>query len=484
MFLFTTFLCADSVLAADDNCFTFNGISFIKPLDYGTFLMYIMNLVLFVIPYNLNINLQDWCLAAGGLIKAFVISGIFIYIYKFLRQNDNSLNTSLFASAILYALFFVLHSRLNFIDFIINEGFFRFIIPAFLMEVFFYYFYKLWKGEKVNLYLLGIIAFFTALSSEVTGEILISGTIFSILYKLLRNKEEKFFIKSSACILFLLVIGFTLLLQTKGFQNHINTKLSENGFNFINFSEFLIIYAKSVIWNNIVLYIVLAILWIKNKENAIYSFIVLLSTFSFFLSLFFMGKTHYSKEYWLYHADLYTFLIMGILISTAAALKKINFKICIIAFVILLFPFIISASHLKTALINVKNMYYLRDKITAFYTYKGEVPIIPEVNQFLAIYMFLRRDTELSLNKKINFKEKIHVPNVYNSFFDGGVLEYYYPIIYKIKPISNEFIVNDNAIYIFKENGGSLDEIETNKYKFSYLTDKEFVLGNISKVKK
>ena len=476
IFLYTWFLLRDSILVADDTCFSFlyGGIKFIKTLYYGSWLMWVMNTLLYVIPHKLNINLQDWALMAAGFFKSGIITIFCIYIFKIFQKNNSNFYGSILFTISMYFLFFILNSKYNFVDFIVNEGFVRFIIPLVLMEIFYYYFYSYIEEEKGKLYesLLMVLAFFAATSSEVAAVMLISTTLAAILL----TKEKK-------CLKFLLilVLGFICLITTKGFNMHISEKMPGLAVDFSALGDFLVMFLKNVIWNYIILYIFIVFLCYKNKHKAFIPISITAGAFSFFLILFFCGKTSYNHDFWLDHIDLYPFLFTSLMLSISFIIKPIEIRKMIeteiYAMVVLLMmtPFYDSSILLKNTLKNIKDFTYARDKIMMFYNYRGEEPILGEFSRFR---MFL----SVISSKRINPKELktyhiVEIPDEQEKFIQELINRDYYPIVYGAKGITN-WERKWNAIEIFENKGGTFDEIYTGKYKFSNLSKRDFVLKN------
>ncbi len=464
IFYYTQIIMSGSVLVGDD-LYTFfaDGIKLDKQLDYGSWVMYLMNLLLYYIPNKLNINLQDWCISYGSLIKTITVTGIFVYIYKFIRKSNQSVISSLLGTFILYAIFFILHSRMFFVDFMINEGFFRFIIPAFLTEVCLYYLYSLIRGERVNNKLLTILSVITAASSEVAAVILISTILIISIYK-----KEKRYIK----LMLMMIIGFIMLLSTKGFQEHINGKLTNEELQFQYIGEFLLMFIKNVIWDYIVIYIIIALLYVREKKEGFFSVIIIAGAFIFFISLFFMGKTSYNGTFWLDHNDIYSFLIIILIVAIAVLFNKVDIKICILSVLILAYPFYDSSLLLKNTLLNIKDNTYARDKIRLFYEYRNETAKMPELVKFRMFYSVMTKE-RMDVNdchpiKDVSTKaEEDKLQMLLNMF--------YYPIMYKSGINTKQEIIKDGVEY-YKKRGGSLREVELGEYKFSDLENREFVL--------
>ncbi len=484
MFVYTEFLFKDSVLAGDDTFghFVINGIKFLKTFHYGSYVMWIMNTILYVIPHKLNINIQDWCLIAGSIFKSGIITSIFIYIYKFTRKNNISIINSLFIVSILYMLYFLFFSKIYLADFTVYEGFFRFIVPSFLMEVFLFYFYCLQKNEKINMPALMIFSIFAAAASEVSAIILISVVFLNIIFHSIKGFKSNLIDKNKKFmyyILLMLIIGFALLILSEGFQAHISEKTLQPNFNLNSIIEFCITFLNMVILNYIAVYIIIAIFYIRNKSNEHFPITILLGNFLFYLSLFFAGKTSYNNYFWLDHNDLYSFLIMSLVVSLSCCIKNINFKLYLLFIAIIFIPFFNSCILLKSTLLNIKDFSYARDKIRMFYYYKNLPPIMPEFaksRMFLSVITRERMYIEDKHPIKNNFsdEEEYRINLLMNI--------YYYPGIYKTEyksPNNIIWTIRDSALWEYKQLGGTLNEVKTGKYKFSDLMNEKFVVNTL-----
>jgi len=473
IFCCTQFMLGAGVLAGDDMfSFIAEEIKINKRLCYGSWVMYVMNALFIVLPYKLDINLQDWCISFGSIFKTAVVTGMFIYIFKFIGINNKSLAGSLSGVFILYALYFIMHSRIFFIDFMINEGFFRFIIPAFLMEIFLYYFYSLYRNEKTNIPALMILAFFTAASSEAAAAILISIVFIAAIYK---KRPE--YIK----IILMLIFGFIVLASTQGFHEHFSSKMKGAGLNFKYAGEFASVFFKNIIWNYIGIHILFAFLCLKNKKIAAFPVFILSGLLMFSAGLFFLGKTGYGGNFWINHNDLFSFFNTIFITALACVFNGVNIKLCILVSAALIYPFVNSMFLLKNTLLNIKDYSYARDKIMLFYEYKNMKPVMPELvkfRMFLSVMTKIRMDVnDCHPIKDTDTKEdEANIQKLFNYL--------YYPVLYKIQPsLGAEQTIIPDGIEYFKQQGGTLYEIDAGRYKFSDLKDKNFVTADEKRVK-
>ena len=504
IFAIVLYLILGSVLCGDDIYFEFlfGGIKLKKNFVYGTWVMQSINIVLYYIPYKLHINIQDWNALFGCILKTSIVTTIFIYLYKFLKYLKLNTKLSLITVSIMFSLFWILQSNINFVDFIITQGFYRFIFVALLYEIFLYYCFKVFNGEEIKLAYLAGLSFIVASSSETIG--LISGItiFFLLLISLLENRKE---IKITNLKIFFtlfsfVILGFFCLSLTIGFQDNLNYKLGNYTISIVqiikSIPEYSIIYIKQFI--PILPYIaiialssIFALLRNKNntKRNIIFIVVILLSLFIYTYSFILLGKTSYDKDYWILHVDLYsivyiiTIIMLTLSIGVAISTIEITKKTIICLFIILislLIPTYNACCILKGTLDNIRFLSYLRDKIRLYYRYKDIPNSLPQFSKFMMFKYCTSKD-------KIDPYKNIYVTILRTYETEDEIGEQmgkdYYSTLYnaeineKNKTV-NIADMNEIALDYYTKNGGTFDEIYTNKYKFSDLANKDFVLNN------
>ena len=482
IFFISFYMLKDSVLCGDDNWgmslsdgnMQLN-VQFTRDYCWGTWVTNLQNILLCYLPYKLGINLQDWSLSIAGIIKSIVITSLAYLCIKFIKLNNCGNSFMRFFTVLLLYMLYISIQANNSVDFIINLGFFRFVIPSLLIYIFLYKFYNLiTQKTKLDFWLL-FFAFICASSSEIAAFITLTIVFCSILYLIRPSKFRDIGINGNIIyniiILFVLIAGTFILVNSNGFQGHFYGKLERNEFPVTQyFDEFTQFFYKKIIYNFYGLYFLLIVfMYFQYKKvstfKLLFPIFIILSCWLFCFLLIILGKTSYNNYFWLDHYDIYTIIVpvlaLAILISFCNFLstsnemvkKYIGILILITVF-ILFFPFINNVKIIKNELKDTKNYIYLIDKITLFSHYKND-------------------STELWLP---------HFRYMNKGYRQGMVECYYYPIVYKLNAkinIKNEVFVSKNeVIERFKELGGLIDEIEQNKIKFSNLENKDFVLSN------
>lgn len=496
IFFICLYIFTGNVLIADDIHFEFfpDGIKFYKELHYGTCVMEMQNILMYWIPYKLNINIQDWVSSFGALFKSFIIMSVIYLYFKFIRLEKDDIKITIPLLIIIFYTFFIYVKSAFIYEYTIMGGFFRFLLPVLFELIFIYEYYKLFTNRKFNKSILFLSAIISTLSSPITASVSIILVFISLIYKSVFIKDLN---KTHIYILITIIASFTFLFFNHEFQNDIILKTQNNPIMidkiFRDIPEFLALYSKEIIisrWIYYVPYIVLLLITLitkNDKTKSYFSLFLLISINAFMLSLVIMGKTEYMQRYWFYHSDLFSTLIPLYILSyiivfmnyiSTFSEKKINkITIFFIICIILIFPkFCDSADYTKKTIINIRNHSYIRDKIRMFYFYRNEPPIMPIFAEFHPFHCLLK------MNKVINFGENgvtrqdIYKVSVFYNFLETA----YYRYVYNITPSKQYFIKDDDksALEIFIQNGGSIDEIYSGKYKFTNLNNKNFVLNN------
>ena len=489
MFISSVIFFRGNILFVDDIYLHFfdRGIHIIKNFCYGTWLMHLQNILMYCIPHFIDINIQEWALSFGVLFKSFIISLIILYYIKIIKLKIKDDKIIIPLALILYFLIFICAKYITIVDFIIYEGFFRFIIPALLMLMYFYYYLKYDKNDRNNLLKLTMFGVITASSSEIAAVITTCTTFLLFIFD--KKKDNK---KSILIVLSSLIIGTLFLFLTKGFSEHLLQKVDITTITITNIinsvPDFFKVYNTKLIINFKFYYIGIIILIILNllrkKKLEIYLPIFLIVSINvFFISLIILGKTSYFGEYWIEHGDLYittsyiyalSFMLLSSYISDLN--NKYNIIISVILILISLYmihPLYYSIKYLQNTISNERDYSYMRDKIRMYYAYKAQTSIIPPYSH-LDSFWTLMKDYRIKIGETNNYSI------MYSSY--DSLENYYYTNVYGHSKTFNKnsyvFANSDKeAIEKFEENGGTLAEIYTGKYKFSNLSDENFVLN-------
>ncbi|MBQ9246696.1 hypothetical protein IJ182_10565 [bacterium] len=497
LFLFTFWIFEDSILCADDiycNFFPIESMPLNVSLNYGALGMHLQYILLYYIPYHLNINIQDWALSFGVLLKSIFIVLFIFYLEKI--QKDLNLNSyiKLFSCLVVYLVFFLLSKRLDYVDFYIAEGFFRFLMPAFLFSIFIYYIKKLFIDNKYNYLFLCAFPCIMSFSSELIAGISLIFILFIIVYKVIDKKNITINeLTPYIIVLISIIIGTLFLTFSDGFRAHFSDKLGESCSILSNLRSYIstysIVYIKKLFEGFLyfLLMIVLIILsYIVNRNNNTSKYIflavsILISTMLIQYMLVIMGITPYGDYFWIEHRDLYSIFYIAYLLAffiiCSCFIAQINKKytkqiiIFFILIIMMLMPlFVRDIKYLKTHLYLIKCHGYIRDKIFAFVAYSGNKDVsFPKLMNDLTPCI----DSE-DIDGVINADALPPAPGI-----DYLSTQYYF-VVYKIKKdflIKRSDLNNKKYIENLSKEGFTYDEVYANKIIFNKLSDKNFVLN-------
>ena len=476
IFIFCCFLFHNNVYCADDLLYHFleRPIALIQDYYYGTWIMPFQNFTMYFLPHKLGINFQIWAMSFGTILKSLTISLMIYFFYKTFIQHQIKPLVSSLISLVSFMLLFCLYSKINFADFVLFSGFFRFVIPSCLLIIAFYFLNKLFWNENINLILLFFVSFFCAYSSEISAGILIPLTLFLMVYQYFYEDRKN--LKPFSISLIALFIGTYCLVSSTGFHYHVSDKL---GGYVVSYSaiikllpEFIKVFSKSLISDYALIWLFALFMILYNlKHNDgkynIFSVSVLVSLIIFAFSLIVLGKTSYDGGFWVEHKDIYSVFIPVFLYSVSVLciplIKKTDksllfnsvFIVIFIVSSVFFFKFCLSLSN---ELSIIKQNVYLWDKIRLFYSYKSIQPVYPVPEQYS--YLFVQSDAVYNMEK------------------------YYYPLNYKTNIDNNTnntlFINYKEGLDTFEKNGGCYKEVLKGKYDFRNLEVKDFVLKGCS----
>lgn len=509
--VFSFFLLKNNVLYLDDIMLDFirDGIKFHIPLiGYGTWTLQLQNQLLYYLPHKLGVNIQDWALIFGGIFKALILTGISFVLYKFMRTEKTPLVLALPLTFIFYSLLVILITNLTINDFVIYAGFFRFTFCMFLMLIFLYLYYSFYINKKINLMIILPLAVVSAASSEVVACLMLTITFltsaFKVIYEKIRLKsfdKKSFFI--NLLILTAVITGILLLVSDEGFRCHVMTKKSSElsclTDYFLILPEFLKQYFINVIYAHSFPYCVLFLsclsAFILNKSESdnilykiIFSLICLISILVLYFSLIIVGKFDSTDNYWINHPDLYSVVIPLYFVSLIIPLanimpvlylsKKRLVFITVFLCCGILYPQLMNTyNYLKNEYKIYKEMTYIRDKAIAFCMYSGI--LLPDSDIFR--YLFI--DKNIYAESIENYEIPVTKLDVddFEKSFKVILLNSYIPAVYNIKNTNPEVIkgiatLQQTMSYLFSK-GFKYDEVERNEYKFSDISDRDFVLG-------
>lgn len=488
IFAITFYLLRNNVYIIDDLIYHFfdRPFALVREYYYGTWLMPVQNITMYLLPYKLGINFQDWAFICGTTIKAITITFMmFCFLKTFLTEKISKIKAcalTLFS----FILLFCLLGQKYFVDFIIMSGFFRFMIPSSLLICSLYLMFKYFLGHKTNLFVLLPVCFLTAWSSEIPAGILLVCTLILLIYQEIKANNLKELLPF--LFLFLSVLAGTLILVcSSGFNFHVTDKLGAQAVSLSavssNLSGFTKVFISSLITKYSVLWLIVFLLIsynIKKGETKynLFGFSTILGVFIFGFALIIMGKTNYDGGFWIEHKDIYSVFIPAIIYSiTILALPFLKnntetkwFKTSFISlFIVSLIFFLYYANKLDNDLLAIKDYTYLRDKIRLFYFYKGQQPIYP-----MSTHIRLADKHLLPMKNENNKSDKYFDDNFIKENSDGYLTmdKYYYPLNYKIKieeTSSPVFLSHKDGLKTFLENGGNIDEITTRQYHFKDL---------------
>ena len=501
IFFTSLYMMKDSVLFFDDivNHFLPGGISFYKDFYYGSWVMELQNIIFYYIPYKLEINLQDWALNTAGIIKSIIITSLMYCCICIIKLHYKGKTIRYCSVLIFYYLFIKYVSDRQFGDFMIIEGFFRFILPSVLICAFLYKFYNFAVLKKTIDFSLYFLAFICASSSEIASSICLISVMLVVIHFLI-EKENKQNIKNSVLIFLTLTAGTVFLICSTGFQAHFIHKHSEElisiGAVLSYLPEFFKIFYNKLICDFKFYYlIVFVFIFLQYKRiskiRIFFPLYIIFACLFFCFSLVIMGKTSYLNDFWLQHADIYTvitivmnFVILLSLCNYLAYANKKEEKILLVLFLITAIltvnPFINTVRTISSTVTNTRNYVYLRDKIRLFYAYRNEIPVMPIITCVTFTYNPVANINVVDTDTYIP-KYGADITSDINTKVYEQMQKNYYPIVFKKTKdmFTHEHIIEDSIIAIqkFKSLGGSTEEIKADKTVFSKLSDEKFVLN-------
>ena len=450
------------------------------------------NVLMFFIPDILGINIQDWALSFGVFFKSLIMTLIVYINIKFLKLENSDNKIIIPLGCMSYLLIFIMLKQFLFIDFIIYEGFFRFIIPVLLLEIFFYNLYKMVVKSENNIKTVCVTGFLTAASSPVAMVISLSVFFMSCLLKL--KEHKKYFILTGIFLL----LGIYTLISNDGFHSHFENKIKDNiitiDYIIELFPEFIKYYFEKIIFNfgfYYLLIIMLILINLKKKIDickVIFPLFIIIGINIFLFSLIILGKTSFDQTFWITHRDIYSIIIplyiLSLIMLTGNSIincSEINRKRILAVFVIIciiLLPlFYKSGMYLHNSLLSIKNHSYMRDKIRLFYIYKNENANMPEFSKFNSFFNLIKEtETEIGQNEINNSFLDNHYEKLEKNYFINVYKLYKYDL-----KNANVMESDKKALEIFLHKGGNIDEVYKGKYKFSKLKEKDFVLNNYQK---
>ena len=369
-------------------------------------------------------------------------------------------------------------------------------------------YYCFYINNKINLWVILPLAVVTAASSEIVACIMLTVTFLTTVFKAIFEKiklksfdKKSFFINLS--ILIAVITGIILLVSDVGFYYHVLTKKSSELKCLLDYlvilPEFLKQYFVNVIcahsFTLCVLFMSCLSAFILNKSDGknilykiMFSIICLISILVLYFSLIIVGKFDSTDNYWINHPDLYSIVIPLYFVSLIIPLANIVPKLYLLRKRLILITVFLCCGILYPQLMNTcnylhneykiyKEMTYIRDKAIAFCMYSNI--LLPDSDIFKYLFIDKNIYAESIENYDLPVSE-LDVDNFEKSF-KVILLNSYMPAVYNIKNKNPEEIKGISTLqqtmsYLFSK-GFKYDEVEKSEYKFSDISDRDFVLG-------
>lgn len=456
-----------------------------KP-DHGSFAACLPNQFLgFYLPDFLNVHPQDFLLSVGVKIRCFLF-----LILPYCAAELFSLTSKKrdFFPLIFLGFTLLLFNALKFsiVEFAMATAFFRMTVPIILWAVFWFCFSKN-CSRKISVSSVIILSFVGLLlgnSSETMAFITLVSALVLLIFEAFNTSFKKKNLFKYIPFLFV-IIGFLFLIFQPEFLYQLELKKQRfPDVTIISTLPLIFVYVKEFFvqiicrhWLSLaVAAAAFSYLAVKNKKGYSKSLVLALSLYvgliSFYFSLFFMGKTHYTGNFWLCHFDLqYIFETCMIVISAipcGLAFRELIFKIrnnrkakvglaavflVVALFVGCNFYFVAKNYVEKTA--TVRKYMYVYDKMTLFWWKKEKTAVVPYLFDFGNVFSFMNG---------------IDLPRKYTFYEDDDFHKCYMQTVYpNTESFGYKFTFPDEAYKLYYENGGVLSEDELSGKIFSKL---------------
>ena len=450
-----------------------------------------------IIPMLLGINFQDFALISEGILKIlFFISLVYISNFnKYFQNKILGLCVNIFNWFVIFSILF----KCDFVwCFDTLEWFFGYIVPVVFYFLYWYTFMSFYLAEtpynfqKKDYFILFILSALIVTANEEVNFaffILLIIVIFENLflffkYKKINSAVKPAFVSVSfmSVFMFLIYSSFGICHLWNGYNLSIGLNITKN-----TFFEFISLFGKYIIYDNIVFILMLAlsiIIILNSKENKNQNYkvvkYVIYSIIGFIIFLFatiLLPQNCYvsvdpNYKFWFLHNgllstfDICLYFITLYLVAHILSMK-INNKICygfLCIFIIFSLMHIngnsgrILCMHSYKA---TKSLMYIVDKISLFYIKKGQDIILPKSLPFYIIPDIFPRI--LAENRDLNtlFYEK-----------DRARYLIYVEHNYKVNVMSKvTFLPYKEALQKYKELGGNFSEEELEKLDFSKIKE-------------
>ena len=449
---------------------------------HGRFIeSFVETMLICVLPLKLNQNIQDFAALIQAAMKSiFIIMLAYAYtltIFKFFKKNI------LFLFFILLC-FFCIIALLNFnhFDYTFNISSFYFgytlYVPLFIFLLL--NLYDLYTTpEKITKIKLIFIYFLVCILST-SNELYISSLLAALpaLYILSKKYNNKLAAKH---FLFLFIISCLItiaVIVSKGFNDVVESYNISYAFNtsFKQLCSFIYMYIyklfieKYFLWLLFVLYCI-SFIRSKDKDYKLLSFVLpfLVGSFIFYASLYLLGETNFyyyedetAPKFWLPHHG-FSFVFSAfilffdiILISSLNKYPKIIERniIIIISIISLILPICGKYNfEISDILKTTRETLYKFDKMSVFYFKQGKTAVLPVENADLILPVHVIDETREVQKDKI-YNDCIYLDYLkkqYNVDSSSGIL----------------FMNEEDAINLYRQNGGILTEEELKKLRFS-----------------
>lgn len=484
---------------------------FVFPYQRGVYLpLFWGKIFASLIPSYLNIHPSSYKAEYFSSIEAgfFIIFSIIMTNILYLNKKINVFYPFVYVfSAALIFLFIQEQSLLLLYTY---DGFFRMLLPPFIMAGMIYFLFRnIYSSKKILFFITAILVFLCGISNEMILISILAGFIlyffinlFSFLIeKQSRNKEISPIINTlkksqmiKTCIfILLLIMGFVLLLHEGAFTRH----SEENFFNtqyIINviksFPLFCLNYIKYVFFKHIIGFVLIIAQSIiifkslkdKEKEEEAYTeketikiiFCFIFGICIFFLSLIGLGEYDYNPtEYWIVHPDLhvmfnilllaFNLLLLNILIRNKTVKEcHINILFVIVSFILINKNFNYYNQNLKDFVIPLKIETYKAEKIM-------KLASLRKRPAYLSRELFLN-NYNWGLFEAVNDRKEnvVYTTSPYIEFINNTS---------KNIKINTQYIFTseEKAEQVFKRNGGIFTDEELINIDFNKLNDEAFI---------
>lgn len=450
------------------------------------------------LPIFLNINPQDFAIISQSLLRAILYIAMICYMSKSYNcYKEKPILYTVMLCVTFYTLYAMMLQDDFTFSFDINEFFMGYVSPNIIIFLAFWYRLKTFYFEEEsmcrrNIIIIFILFVLTLMTNEeqyIASIFLLIFILTEFLYKYRKEKnnitKNKIFYLLSLIIFFSVAVFYMLIIHPavknlwNEYELYINLHIT-----FDTLKKFIYSYAKNIIWNNI--YIIIPIIIniillhinkIKYQKELRYIIYTLIGFTVFQIATITLPLNCYCTygniKFWYLHKGLLftyrAFLYFILMYITGYTYHFLNNKIKVknIPIIIFLVSVILYNTSIEFRYTTCfwkearKNL-YIAEKLSLYYIKQNKTAILPNnlipIEIVQGVYPWDMRDK----------------PEIYTKTYTDTPYHRYLKLVYGVETTKGmTFLPNEEAIRIYKENGGKLTDEELEKLDFRNI-EKQF----------